>query len=140
MHLYPAIYNARIIKSTAELEVIRFSIKATSEGHVEIMKKCKPGLRESQLACHFRHISLFNYNARFKPYNDSVGCGRNGAVIHYDRNDKIIKDGDLVVFDCGNKIHGYCSDLTTTFPANGKFTKKQRLYMLKIIERSTKWY
>jgi len=101
-------------------------MQATAEGHIEMMKKCKPGMRESQLACHLRHLALFKYNIRFAAFPDIIGSGKNSAILHYEKNSKIIEDGDLVLCDCGYRVHGYCADITTTFPANGKFTPKQK--------------
>ena len=102
------------------------SIKAAVIGHLEMMKHCKPGLRESQLMSYLRHNSLFDFNVRFKAYPDIIGSGKNSSILHYEKNDKIIADGDLVLCDCAHRVFGYCSDITTTFPANGKFTKKQK--------------
>ncbi len=124
--MYPIVYSCRVKKSAAELDVMRTAIEAAVEGHIEMMRRCRPGIRESHLMAHFRHCGLFNYNVKFKPYPDIVASGPNAATMHYDTDDRIIKDGDLVLCDCAHRICNYCSDITTTFPANGKFTEKQK--------------
>jgi Xaa-Pro aminopeptidase len=105
---------------------MKASIQAAAEGHMEMMKRCKPGMRESQLACYLRELALVKYNIKVEAYPDIIGSGKNSGILHYEKNSKIIQDGDLVLCDCGHRVHGYCSDLTTTFPANGKFTPKQK--------------
>ena len=124
------IYNSRICKTPEELDVMKHSIRAAAEGHIELMHKCKPGMRESQLMAYYRHHGLFTYNVKDKAYPDIIASGKNAAVLHYDKNDKIIADGELVLCDCAHKMCGYCSDITTTFPSNGKFTPKQKLVFL----------
>eukprot|EP01126_Amoeba_proteus_P032820 TRINITY_DN3204_c0_g1_i4.p2 TRINITY_DN3204_c0_g1~~TRINITY_DN3204_c0_g1_i4.p2 ORF type:complete len:257 (+),score=55.59 TRINITY_DN3204_c0_g1_i4:878-1648(+) len=90
------------------------------------MKNCKPGLREFQLA------SLFHYYTSWRgcfhdAYLTIVGSGKNSAILHYNRNSEIIKDGDLVLVDAGCEYFCYASDITRTFPSNGKFSQDQKM-------------
>jgi len=126
--LYSIIVGSRTTKTQDELDVMKESTKISVAGHIEMMRKSKPKIRESELMCHFRHHSLYNYNIKFKAYPDIVASGRNASVLHYVTNDKIIQDGELVLCDCAHSLLGYCSDITTTFPANGKFSVKQKYF------------
>merc|ERR1712086_401240 len=90
-------------------------------------RNCKPGQRESQLE------SFFNYHAqqkyfcgRVQPYHSIVGCGPSAATLHYIDNNKRLIDGCMMLTDQGHQVHHYASDVTTSFPVNGKFTEKQK--------------
>ena len=105
---------------------MRIAAEASSEGHVEMMKKCKPGLRESQLMGYLRDQGLIGYNVKFKAYPDIIASGPNAAILHYEINNRIIQPKEMVLCDCAHRIGNYCSDITTTFPSDGKFTSYQR--------------
>ena len=88
--MYPLICRSRVNKNPEEIEVMQTAIQASAEGHIEMMRKCKPGLRESQLMCYYRDQGLFRYNVRIKAYPDIIASGKNAAVLHYEINNKII--------------------------------------------------
>lgn len=123
--LYETFVKARSIKIPEEIEIMRRVIKASSEAHVEIMKKCVPGMVEYSLAGIFRgHIEM-NYGHIYA-FNPIAASGSSASVLHYPSKDKLVKDGDLVLCDMGGMAFGWCSDIACSFPANGKFTEKQK--------------
>jgi len=93
---------------------------------MELMKKCEVGLTELQLESLFVHFTSWR-GCRQQAYVPIVGTGTNGALLHYNSNSAMIKNGDLIVIDAGCEYMGYASDITRTFPANGKFTEAQKI-------------
>ena len=85
----------------------------------------RPGLFEYQVAARMKEIHEFGGCAR-EAYSPIVGTGFNSTVLHYDAARCEIQDGDVVVIDVGGEYGGYAADITRTFPANGKFTPRQR--------------
>jgi Xaa-Pro dipeptidase len=129
--LYPIIAELRVFKTDAELEVLRYASKIASDAHKEVMRHIKPEMYEYQLESLFRHISHYTGGCRHLSYTCIAASGPNAAVLHYGHanapNDKLIKDGDICLFDMGPEYNCYASDVTCSFPANGKFTEKQKV-------------
>jgi len=120
----------RILKSKAELKVIRRAVRISAEAHRRIMRWCRPGLSEYQLEAEFVRICA-SRGGRFQAYPPIVGSGVNACVLHYVDNCHRLEDGDLVLIDAGCELAGYASDITRTFPVNGRFSPPQReLYEL----------
>ncbi|XP_049816802.1 xaa-Pro dipeptidase isoform X1 [Schistocerca nitens] len=128
--LYPEISECRVIKTPMEIEVIRYANKISSEAHIQIMKKIRPGMYEYQCEAIFLEYCYYVGGCRHVAYTCICGSGNNGAVLHYGHasapNSKRINDGDMCLFDMGGSYCGYASDITCSFPANGKFTRDQR--------------
>ena len=128
--LFPALAEARVIKSPAELLLLRHVTEVTSFAHVYTMRHCKPDMFEYQGESLFRHYCYYNYGCRLVGYTPICGCGPNAAILHYghtgEPNARQIKDGDMCLFDMGAEYQGYGSDVTCSFPANGKFTSLQK--------------
>uniref|UniRef100_A0A7S1CA66 Xaa-Pro dipeptidase n=1 Tax=Bicosoecida sp. CB-2014 TaxID=1486930 RepID=A0A7S1CA66_9STRA len=129
--LYEAVVEARVIKSADELALLRYVNAVTCDAHMAVMAHCRPGLLEYQLESLFRHWCYYHGGARNMSYTCICGTGKNGATLHYGHagapNDKRVEDGDMCLFDMGCEYHCYASDVTCSFPANGVFTKDQRL-------------
>lgn len=70
----------------------------------------------------FQYSNFVNFGCRFSAYECICASGRNGATLHYEDNNKTISDSELILNDMGGKFYGYCSDITVTFPSNGRFT------------------
>lgn len=129
--LHPVIAELRVFKTDMELEVIRYTNRISSEAHIQIMKSIKPGDMEYQMESLFCHYCYTNGGMRHVAYTCICGSGQNGAILHYghagEPNAKEIKGGDMCLFDMGAEYCCYTSDITCSFPVNGKFTPDQRL-------------
>lgn len=128
--LYDIIANCRVYKSPAEMEVMRYAHKISCEAHKETMKMMRPGRMEYEGEATFKYYSYMKGGMRFVGYTCICASGNNAAVLHYghagEPNDKRVNDGDMLLFDMGAEYAGYTADITVSFPANGKFTEKQK--------------
>eukprot|EP00356_Strombidium_inclinatum_P004552 CAMPEP_0170488268 /NCGR_PEP_ID=MMETSP0208-20121228/6860_1 /TAXON_ID=197538 /ORGANISM="Strombidium inclinatum, Strain S3" /LENGTH=506 /DNA_ID=CAMNT_0010762791 /DNA_START=8 /DNA_END=1528 /DNA_ORIENTATION=- len=119
--------GSRVIKNEEELDIMRWASKITCEAHCYTLKNCKVGMRESQLESFFNYDCQQRYFCgRVQPYHSICGCGPSAATLHYPDNNKWLVDGQFILMDQGHQVHHYVSDVTTSFPANGKFTEKQK--------------
>ncbi len=123
--LEPVLHPLRAHKSEAELALLTASTAAACEAIAEAMRSARPGLYEYHLAAVARYV-LSLRGCGTDAYAAIVGAGANGCILHYSVNSKELLDGDLIVMDYAATLHGYASDVTRTFPANGKFTPAQR--------------
>tara|TARA_B100001245_G_scaffold48101_1_gene31673 strand:+ start:7641 stop:8963 length:1323 start_codon:yes stop_codon:yes gene_type:complete len=119
------LHELRLIKSPAEIKLMRHAAKISAEGHKRAMASCKPGLNEYELEAQLLYAFARN-GSRAPAYASIVGSGDNACILHYDSNKAEIKEGDLVLIDAGCEYEYYASDITRTFPANGKFSAEQR--------------
>ncbi|XP_072931446.1 xaa-Pro dipeptidase [Epargyreus clarus] len=129
--LFPIIAELRVIKTPEEIEVMRYVCKVSSDAHKEVMLYAKPGLKEYQCESVFLDHCYRVGGCRHVSYTCICGSGNNAATLHYGHagapNSKILEDGDMCLFDMGGNYAGYAADITCSFPANGKFTKDQKL-------------
>ena len=119
------LHDLRLIKSAAELRLMRKAGDITSRAHMRAMRNCKPGCYEYHLEAELQHEFALG-GARDPAYASIVGSGKNGCILHYVENNARMKDGDLVLIDAGCEYQCYAADVTRTFPVNGKFSKEQR--------------
>ena len=119
------LHDLRLYKSPAEQKLMRRAAEITVGAHLRAMRTATPGLTEAHLEAELLHEFMTN-GARFPAYPSIVASGRNACIMHYIRNDAIINDGDLVLIDAGCEYQYYASDLTRTFPANGRYSGVQR--------------
>jgi Xaa-Pro aminopeptidase len=119
------IYALRQIKSPGELAFLKQAIDLSLDAHFEAMKMMRPGQYEYQIAAKMVEVHAMG-GSEAEGYAPIVGSGFNSTVLHYDRLARKIDDGDIVVLDAGAQFSGYSADITRTFPANGKFTPRQR--------------
>lgn len=128
--LFPIIADLRVIKTEEEIEVLRYVAAASSAAHKAVMKKVAPGTKEYQAEATFKNEAYYNSGCRNMAYTCIAASGHHGATLHYghagEPNAKLVEDGDMCLFDMGAEYHCYCSDITCSFPANGKFTESQR--------------
>jgi Xaa-Pro aminopeptidase len=119
------IHELRLFKSPEELAIMRHAGMISAQAHVEAMRLSRPGLYEYQLQASLESIFRFN-GADYPAYTSIVGGGNNANILHYIENKAELQDGDLVLIDAACEYQGYASDITRTFPVNGKFTEAQR--------------
>jgi Xaa-Pro aminopeptidase len=116
---------ARRIKSLGEINFLRTAVDLSDDAHIAAMKMMRPGLWEYQVAAKMAYVHAMG-GAESEGYTPIVGAGPNSTALHYDKLDRKIQDGDIVVLDVGAQYAGYSADITRTLPANGKFTARQR--------------
>ncbi len=131
--LTPVLHRLRARKREPEIALLRRSAEFAAEGIAAAMRAVKPSMREYQLAAVARFVFSLHGCGR-DAYGAIVGAGKNGCVLHYMKCDAEIADGDLIVMDYAPTLHGYASDVTRTFPANGTFTAAQRKLVQDVYE------
>ena len=114
----------RLHKSTQEIELMQIASTISAQAHTRAMQAVKPGMMEYALEAELNYI--FGQNGCVPSYNSIVGGGENGCILHYVENDKVLKNGDLVLIDAACEYQLYASDITRTFPVNGKFSSEQK--------------
>ena len=114
----------RLHKSPQEIELMQIASTISAQAHTRAMQTVKPGMMEYALEAELNYI--FGQNGCVPSYNSIVGGGENGCILHYVENDKVLKDGDLVLIDAACEYQLYASDITRTFPVNGKFSSEQK--------------
>jgi len=118
------LHDMRLYKSREELRMMRKAAAINVRAHKRAMQLCEPGMTEYQIAAEFDHEYRRNNTAH--AYSAIVGGGANGCILHYTDNQDELRDGDLLLIDAGCEVHGYASDITRTFPVNGKYSTAQR--------------
>lgn len=126
LKLYFILKDCRKVKTKEEIELMKFICNCSNEAHKQMMKAIKPNIYERDIENVFNSYMADNYFTRIWGYPCIAGCGVNGATLHYEINNKQIKDGELFLSDMGMRFCNYVSDVTTTVPVNGKFTKEQK--------------
>ncbi|KAL8234825.1 hypothetical protein R6Q59_020925 [Mikania micrantha] len=136
--LHPILTECRVLKTKLELAVIQYANDISSEAHVEVMRKIKPGMKEYQLESIFLHHTYFYGSCRHCSYTCICATGDNSSVLHYGHaaapNDRTLQDGDMALLDMGAEFFFYGSDITCSFPVNGKFTSNQRLVYNAVLD------
>ena len=119
------LHDMRLYKSAAEVRVMQAAADISAEAHVKAMQACRPGMYEYQLEAELQY-TFMRHGSRAPAYASIVAAGRNACILHYTENSSQIRDGDLVLIDAGCELDCYASDITRTFPANGRFSPEQR--------------
>jgi Xaa-Pro aminopeptidase len=120
-----AVGTLRAIKSPGEMALMQKAIDPSIDAHFEAMKMMRPGLYEYQVAAKMVGIHAYA-GCETEAYSSIVGTGFDSTILHYNKLDRRIEDGDIVLLDVAGQYSGYASDITRTIPANGKFTPRQR--------------
>ncbi|HVG39621.1 MAG TPA: aminopeptidase P N-terminal domain-containing protein [Pyrinomonadaceae bacterium] len=119
------IHEMRLVKGEGELSVMQRSVDIAADAHREAMKNTRPGMNEYEVEALIEYV--FRRSGAAAPaYTSIVGGGANATVLHYINNDAELRDGDLLLVDAGAEYQGYASDITRTFPVNGRYTEAQR--------------
>ena len=119
------IHEMRLFKDIHEIEIMRRAAAISARAHIRAMQACKPGMREYQLEAELLH-EFRNSGSQSVAYNSIVAGGANACILHYRAGSTELLSGELCLIDAGCELDGYASDITRTFPVNGKFTGPQR--------------
>ena len=115
----------RLYKSAYEIDVMRRSASIAAAAHLRAMQKVRAGKMEYEIEAEFLH-EFYRKGAQAPAYTSIVAGGANACTLHYNANNCVLKDGDLLLIDAGCELDGYASDITRTFPVSGKFSGAQK--------------
>ncbi len=115
----------RLHKDKHEIAIMRRAGQISAQAHVRAMKASRPGRFEYEVEAELLH-EFRRYGSQAPAYGSIVAGGRNGCVLHYRENNAVLKEHELLLIDAGCELDGYASDITRTFPVDGKFTVGQR--------------
>jgi Xaa-Pro aminopeptidase len=118
------LHDMRLFKSRAEAAVMKRSAQIAVGAHVRAMRTAKPGVTEYEVMAELLHE--FHRHRADISYHPIVGGGANGCILHYHENSDTLRDGDLLLIDAGCEYGLYASDITRTFPVNGRFSPEQK--------------
>jgi Xaa-Pro aminopeptidase len=128
--LPPLVDEMRLFKDEHESAIMLRAGEISAGAHARAMRFARPGAFEYELEAELLH-EFRRHGAQFPAYTPIVASGPNACVLHYNANNRRTQDGDLVLIDAGCELDGYASDITRTFPVNGRFSPAQReLYEL----------
>jgi Xaa-Pro aminopeptidase len=127
-----ALHDMRLFKSRAELSLMRRAGVIAAAAHVRGMQFCRPGRMEYEVMAELLHE--FNRHGADISYHPIVGGGANSCVLHYRDNNARLSDGDLLLVDAGCEYGYYASDITRTYPVNGRYTSEQRAVYEVVLE------
>ncbi|MCD8091160.1 MAG: aminopeptidase P N-terminal domain-containing protein [Clostridiales bacterium] len=131
--IYPYLSDKRTVKADFEIENIKKAIEITKNGIYAMMKNVRPGMYEYEAEAYF-DFELKRAGVFDKAFTSIVASGINGAVLHYSKNNSIIKNGSLLLCDVGAAWNLYSGDITRTFPGGGKFTDRHRFFYSIVLE------
>ncbi|GAB2489918.1 aminopeptidase P N-terminal domain-containing protein [Arenimonas alkanexedens] len=118
------LHELRLFKSPAEIKLMRESARIACEAQLAAMRATRPGGREYEVEAALQYT--YRRNNAVAAYEPIVGAGANGCVLHYRDNNGPTQDGDLLLCDAGAEFANYASDITRTWPVNGRYSKEQR--------------
>jgi Xaa-Pro aminopeptidase len=127
------LHEMRLYKSRNEIKIMKKAARISAGAHKRAMQVCRPGMMEYQLEAELNY-EFMAQGARFPAYPAIVGGGRNACILHYTENSDVLSDGDLLLIDAGAEYDSYASDISRTFPVNGKFSKAQRAVYEIVLE------
>lgn len=119
------LHDLRLYKSASETKVMRTAAEISARAHIRAMQASRVGLYEYHLEAELDY-EFRKGGAKMPAYGSIVAAGKNACILHYRENDAVLKDGDLVLIDAGCEIDCYASDITRTFPVNGRFSPEQK--------------
>jgi Xaa-Pro aminopeptidase len=129
-NIEPLLHELRLRKSPAEVATMRKAAQISVDAHKRAMQICRPGMYEYELEAELL-AEFCRQGCRSPAYTPIIGAGANTCILHYTENNMPMRDGDMVLIDAGGEYQNYSSDITRTFPVNGKFSPEQKqLYEL----------
>lgn len=124
-NLWAMASQLRMQKDKDEVTLIQQAVDVTRQALQYVMTNLKPGMKEYQAQADFEYMVHY-LGAEGPSFQTIAGSGKNGCMLHYETNRETCQDGSLLLLDLGTRWQGYCSDITRTYPVNGKFTDRQR--------------
>ncbi|MCU6432476.1 aminopeptidase P N-terminal domain-containing protein [Undibacterium sp. Jales W-56] len=116
----------RVRKDASEIELMQKAASISGAAHTRAMQMAQPGRYEYELEAELLH-EFRRQGSQAPAYGSIVATGANACILHYSSNNAQIKDGDLILIDAGCEFDSYASDITRTFPANGRFSEAQKI-------------
>ncbi len=123
--LSPLVWELRTIKSPAEIALLRKAGQVGVKAHIQLLKACRAGMFEYELSAVVDYI-FEKEGAQESAYGVIITSGENHPYLHYNKHDRLLQEGDFLVVDAGPDLDFYDIDITTSFPANGRFTPRQK--------------
>lgn len=135
-NLWAMASQLRMQKDKDEVTLIQQAVDVTRQALQHVMTNLKPGMKEYQAQADYEYMVHY-LGAEGPSFQTIAGSGKNGCMLHYETNRETCQDGSLLLLDLGTRWQGYCSDITRTYPVNGKFTDRQR-QVYEIVLRANK--
>ena len=127
------LHEQRLIKRQDEIALMRRAGKISAQGHIKAMQSCKPGMTEYQVQAEMEYV-FRKMGSTYNAYPSIVAGGENSCILHYIDNNAVLNDGDLLLIDAGTELDCYASDISRTFPVNGKFSSEQKALYEIVLE------
>jgi Xaa-Pro aminopeptidase len=127
------LHEMRLVKSKGEIRAMTRAMEISGEAHIRAMSACRPGMTEYEIEAELNY-EFMRAGSRRAAYPSIVAGGANACVLHYVENRDTLRDGDLLLIDAGAEYDYYASDITRTFPVNGRFTRAQRALYDVVLE------
>ncbi|VEU82537.1 aminopeptidase P family protein [Acholeplasma hippikon] len=136
----PILSNLRSVKDEVEIEAVKGAIEISRKANLHLLDKLKYAKNEFELEAEYNYV--LNMNNTVPSFGSIIASGKNGTILHYEDNNQPLHHGDLVLFDLGVRYKYYASDISRTYPLNGKFTDRQKeVYqaVLNVNKEIIKW-
>lgn len=117
--------DLRAVKSEIEIELTRKACQITRDAFIRVLKFVKPGVKEYEIEAEIIH-EFIRQGGTGHAYNPIIASGPNANILHYNDNNQVCKDGDVILFDFGAEYANYNADMSRSVPVNGRFTKRQK--------------
>ncbi|MEH3113323.1 aminopeptidase P family protein [Pedobacter terrae] len=144
----PIMRNLRTVKSDVEIELIKKASSITRDAFIRVLKFTKPGVKEYEIEAEIIH-EFIRQGGTGHAYTPIIASGHNANILHYNDNNQVCKDGDVILLDLGAEYANYNADMSRAIPVNGRFTQRQKdvynavLYVMKesikLIGEGTIW-
>lgn len=121
----PMMRNLRAVKSDVEIELIKKASEITRDAFIRVLKFTKPGVKEYEIEAEIIH-EFIRQGGTGHAYTPIIASGHNANILHYNDNNQVCKDGDVILFDFGAEYANYNADMSRAIPVNGRFTKRQK--------------
>ncbi|SDH33089.1 Xaa-Pro aminopeptidase [Pedobacter terrae] len=121
----PIMRNLRAVKSDVEIELIKKASAITRDAFIRVLKFTKPGVKEYEIEAEIIH-EFIRQGGTGHAYTPIIASGPNANILHYNDNNQVCKDGDVILFDFGAEYANYNADMSRAIPANGRFTQRQK--------------